>query len=164
MLSLGTKRTKDGTLLKAQLKRYQAAVEANVTFYPQFAEGAFIVRDAWFSSQPLEGPSDGPLGAASKGGFSTNDLNCAWWNEYTREDASDRDQLALASAMATLPALQPGAQLATRSRFRAHNTTNNQGLVLLAEGSPPKCKICFPVLVKKHGEGDTTVSNCAGKV
>ena len=68
------------------------------------------------------------------------------------------------SMMLLLTCLQPGAQLATRSRFRAHNTTNNQGLVLLAEGNPPKCKICFPVLVKKHGEGDTTVSNCAGKV
>ena len=64
--------------------------ETNLT-YTQYAEGAFIVRDALFQSAE---------------GFSTNDLNCAWWNEYARNDSSDRDQLALGSAMATLPALQ----------------------------------------------------------
>lgn len=156
----GSKRTTDVTLLQAQLKRFQAAVSANITYYPRYAEGAFIVRDAHFSQ-----PTDGPLGVPSGGArFSTNDLNCAWWNEYARDDSSDRDQLALGSAMAMLPALRASARLTTPGRFRAHNTSNDQGLVLLAEGNPPKCRLCLPALVKKHGEGDTTVTYCAGKV
>jgi hypothetical protein len=65
-------------------------------------------------------------------------LSCAWWAEYSREDSSDRDQLAFARAITSIIPPDPADDPA-RS-FGA--STRRSGVFIISEGGgrPGSCR------------------------
>ncbi|KAJ1449227.1 hypothetical protein M885DRAFT_622727 [Pelagophyceae sp. CCMP2097] len=117
---LGGNKVQNFTALSMQVDRY--AMQPRITF-EQYIEGALILRD-----------SSHALG---------RQLNEAWWREMHREDSSDRDQIAFAYAISTLPEL---ASLFTAGaecppKWIPHDVSEDVfGVAILSEGAGRKCR------------------------
>ena len=105
-----TRRTAESERLEAQASRLRAMPGLASSAFP---EGGLIVRDATRAAT----------------------LSCAWRAEYARNDSTDRDQLALAAALA---ASDPGGDRGPPRLFSA-STARRDGVLLLSEGAAPSC-------------------------
>jgi hypothetical protein len=99
--------------LREQIQRYSRAGPL-----VEYVDGALLV---WDTMHPVAGA-----------------LSCAWWAEYSREDSSDRDQLAFARAITSIIPPDPADDPA-RS-FGA--STRRSGVLIISEGGgrPGACR------------------------